>query len=80
MVLSHHDIFPVLQPGLGFDYTQEDIILDLSAQAWKLKTSIEQFTQVNWVLEREEERVEIIRGVLVTNEEAMVDREVPRPF
>ena len=41
MVLPHHEIFQVLQLGLGFDNTQEDIILDLSAQAWKLKTSIE---------------------------------------
>ena len=41
MVLYHRNIFLVLQLGLGFDNTQEDIILDLSAQDQKLKTSLE---------------------------------------
>ena len=79
MVLPHYEVFPVLQPGLGFDNTQEDIISDLSVQASKLRTSLEQFTQVNQVLEREEERAELIRGVPIANEEAIVDRLIPRP-
>lgn len=80
MVLPHHEIFPVLQLGLGFDNTQEDIISDLSAQAWKLRASLEQFNQVNQVLEREEERDKLIRGVPVANKEAVVDRLAQRPF
>ena len=70
----------MLQLGLGFDNTQEDIISYLSSQAWNLRTSIEQFAQVNRVLEREEERVELIRGVLVTHEEAIVSCLAPRPL
>lgn len=80
MFLPHHEIFPVLQPSLGVDNTQGDIIFDLSTQAWKLKTSLEQFNQVNQVLEREVERAELIRGVPIANEEVVVNRLVQRPF
>ena len=72
MVLSHQNVFPVLQPDLGFDNMQEDIISGLRALAWKLRTSVQQFAQVNQVLEREEERAELIRGVPIAHEEVVI--------
>ena len=63
MVLPHNEIFPVLQPDLRFEDTQEDIVSDLAAIAWQVRRSDSQYQQVLEVLEREEERAELLRGV-----------------
>lgn len=80
MVLSHQGIFLVLQLDLGFHNNQENIIFDLSIQAWRLKTSFEEFAQVNRILEREEERAKLIRGIPIAHEEAVVARLALRPL
>ena len=55
MVLPYNDVFPMLQPNLKFEDTQEDIILDLTTIGWTLCQNKQQFQQVLNVLEREEE-------------------------
>ena len=74
MVLPHNEVFPVLQPNLRFEDTQEDIISDLVATAWALHRSNQQYQQVLGVLEREEERAELLRGVLKVQEEVVLNR------
>ena len=74
MVLPHNKIFPVLQPNLQFEDTQEEIISDLAATTWKLSRSGQQYQHVLVVLEREEERVELLRGVLEVQEEVVINR------
>ena len=59
-MLPHENIFPVLQPNLGFQDTQEDIISDLNSLAWRCRQSEQQYHQVNQVLEEEEEFGEIL--------------------
>ena len=74
MVLPHNEVFPILQPNLWFEDTQEDIISDLAATTWRLRRSGQQYQQVLVVLEREEERAELLRGVPEVQEEAVVNR------
>lgn len=61
MVLSHENIFLILQPNLDFQDTEEDIISDLNNLAWRCRRSAQQYHQVNQVLEEEEEFGEILR-------------------
>ena len=79
MVLPHNEVFLVLQPNLRFEDTQQDIISDLAAIAWKLQKSGQQYQQVLFVLEREEERVELLRGMPKVQEVAVVDRLAQAP-
>ena len=39
MLLPHNDVFPMLQPNLRFEDTQEDVILDLTSTTWTLHQS-----------------------------------------
>ena len=68
MVLPGYNVFPWLQPDLGFQDTQEDIISDLTSTAWELCRINQQFQQVLIVLEREEECAKLLRGVLEDQE------------
>lgn len=79
MVLPHNEVFPVLQPNLRFEDTQEDIISDLSATAWRVCRSGQQYQQVIVVLEREEERAKLLRGVPEVQEVAFVNRLAQAP-
>lgn len=79
MVLPHNDVFPMLQPNLGFEDTQEDIISSLVAAAWRFKHSNQQFHQVQVVLEREEEIEEHLRGIPVAQEVVIVNRLAQAP-
>ena len=74
MVLPSHILFPVLQPNLGFQDTQEDIIFDLTSTAWALHKNNQKFIQHSNVLEREEECAKILRGVPKVQEQAVVNR------
>ena len=80
MVLQHNEVFPVLQPNLHFEDNQEDIISDLAAIAWRLRSSGQQYQQVLVVLEREEERAKLLRGVLEVQEVEVVDRLAQAPI
>ena len=73
MVLPHHHVFLVLQPNLEFLDTQEDLISELNLVAWQLKRNNQQYHQVMRVFE-EEERGEILRGVLVVQELVVVNQ------
>ena len=79
MVLPHNEVFHVLQPNIRFEDTQEDIILDLNSTAWVLCWSNQQYQQVLFVLEREEERAELLRGVLEAQQEVAVNRLAQAP-
>lgn len=79
MVLQHNQVFPVLQPNLRFEDTQEDIISDLAATAWRVRRSGQQYQQILVVLEREEERAELLRGVPRIQEAAVVNRLAQAP-
>ena len=79
MVLPHNEVFLILKPNLQFEDTQEGIISDLVATAWALHRSNQQYQQVLGVLEREEERAELLRGVPKVQEEAVVNRLAQAP-
>ena len=79
MVLPQNEVFHVLQPSLRFGDTQEDIILDLAATAWRLHRSGQQYQHILVILEREEERDELLRGAPKVQEEAVVNRLVQAP-
>lgn len=74
MVLPCQDICLVLQPDLGFDYSQEYIIFDLKTLVWRFKMIYAQYMQVTQVLEEEEEREELIRGSHVAQEATIIKR------
>lgn len=79
MVLPHENIFPVLQPNLGFQDTQEDIISDLNTLTWRCRRSAQQYHQVNQVLEEEEEFGEILRRAPIGQNVVVVERIVVIP-
>ena len=58
MVLPHENIFLVLQPNLGFQDDQEDIISSLNTFVWRYRRNTEHYRNTSWVLEEEERRVE----------------------
>ena len=63
MVLPHENIFPVLQPNLGFQDDQEDIISSLNTFVWRYRRNIEHYRNTSWVLEEEERRAEALERV-----------------
>lgn len=68
MVLSHENIIPVLQPNLGFQDDQEDIISSLDTFVWRHIRDIEQNRNANQVLEEEEVRIEALERVVQRRE------------
>lgn len=79
MVLLHDDIFPILQPNLRFEDTQEDIVSDLTSAILTLRQNNQQFQQVLNFLERGEEHVKLLSGVPKVQEEAVVNRLIQAP-
>lgn len=80
MVLPHDNVFPVLQPNLKFKDTQKDIISNLTLAAWTLRQNHQQFQQMLNFLEREEEHVELLRGMPEVKEEVVVNRLAEAPM
>ena len=60
MVLPHENIFLVLQPSLGFQDDQEDIISSLNTFVWRYRRNTENYQNASRVLEEEERRVEAL--------------------
>lgn len=79
VIPDQQEVPPVLQLGLDFSNTQEDIIANLNATTWKLRTSGKQYQQVRLVLEEEEEIGEWLRGLPIAQEAVVVDKAVQRP-
>ena len=74
MVLPHREIFPVLQPNLGFNDDQEDILSGLNNLAWKTKESYAQYMRTCFVLEEEEEKAIEIQVAIERN---LLDQRLP---
>ena len=68
MVLPHENIIPVLQPNLGFQDDQEEIISSLNTFVWRHRRNIEHYQNANQVLEEEERRVEALEIVFQRRE------------
>ena len=64
MVLPHENIIPVLQPNLGFQDDQEDIISSLNTFVWRYRRNVEHYRNANQVLEEEERRAEALERVI----------------
>lgn len=79
VIPGQQEVLPVLQPSLDFTDTQEDIIADLNATTWNLRTSGQQYQQVRLVIEEEEEIGEWLRGLPIAQEGVVVDRAIQRP-
>lgn len=75
MVLPHRDL-DVLQPNLGFDNIQEDIILGLNNLAWNVRRSEAECSRVQVMLEQEEVKAERIQRDI---ERALHNQRNPQP-
>ena len=64
MVLPHENIFPVLQPNLGFQDDQENIILSLNRFVWRHRRNVEHYRNASQVLEEEERRAKALERVI----------------
>ena len=64
MVLPHENIIPVLQPNLGFQDDQEDIISSLNTFVWRHRRNAEHYRNANKVLEEEERRAEALERAI----------------
>ena len=64
MVLPHENIVPVLQPNLGFQDDQEDIISSLNTFFWRNRTNVEHYRNASQILEEEESRAEALERVV----------------
>ena len=64
MVHPHENIIPVLQPNLGFQDDQEDIITSLNTFVWRHRRNTEHYRNANQVLEEEERRVEALERAI----------------
>lgn len=63
-MLPHEDQIPTIQPNLGFQDKQEDIINQLNTLTWRRKKSLNDYRRLNFLLEHEEDNVEYWEGVL----------------
>jgi hypothetical protein len=61
MVVPHENIVPVLQPNLGFQDDQEDIISSLNTFVWRHRRNTKHYRNSSWVLEEEESRDEALK-------------------
>lgn len=59
MVLPHKNIFLVLQPNLGFQDDQEDIISSLNKFVWRYRRNIEHYRISSQLIEEEEAREKV---------------------
>ena len=65
MVLPHENIFSVLQPNLGFQDDQEDIISSLNTFVWRYRRNSEHYRNASRVLEEEERRAEALERAAI---------------
>ena len=68
MVLPHENIILVLQPNLGFQDDQEDIISSLNTFVWRHRRNIEHYLNASQVLEEEERRAEALERAIQRRE------------
>ena len=64
MVLPHENIIPVLQPNLGFQDNQEDIISSLNTFVWRHRRNTKHYRNTSQVLEEEERRDEALERTI----------------
>ena len=64
MVLPHENIIPVLQPNLGFQDDQEDIISFLNTFVWRNRRDIQHYRNASQVLEEEERRAKALERAI----------------
>ena len=64
MVLPHENIVPVVQPNLGFQDDQEDIISSLNTFVWRHRRNIEHYRNASQVLEEEERGAKTLERVV----------------
>ena len=74
MVLPHENIIPVLQPNLGFQDDQEDIISSLNTFVWRHRRNAEHYRNANQVLEEEERRAEAVERAIQRRNIRRADR------
>lgn len=78
MVLPHENIFPVLQPNLGFQDDQEDIIFSLNTFVWRYRRNVEHYRNASQVLEEEERRAEALERVFQRRNIQRAERQARR--
>lgn len=76
MVLPHEKIILVLQPNLGFQDDQEDIISSIKTFFWRHKRNIQHHWNASQVLEEEERRVEALKRVVQRRNIRRVERQL----
>ena len=76
MVLPHENIIPVLQPNLGFQDDQEDIISSLNTFVWRHRRNVEHYKNASQVLEEEERRAEALERVVQRRDIRRVERQL----
>ena len=64
IVLPHENIFSMLQPNLGFQDDQEDIISSLNTFVWRHRKNTKHYKNASQVLEEEERRAEALESVV----------------
>ena len=74
MVLPHENIILVLQPNLGFEDDQEDIISSLNTFVWRNRRNLEHYRNANQVLEEEERRAEALERAIQRRNIRRVER------
>ena len=78
MVLPHENIFPMLQPNLGFQDDQEDIISSLNTFFWRYRRDAKHYWNASQVLEEEERRTEALERVVQRRNIQRVERQLRR--
>ena len=63
-MLLQENVFPILQPNLGFQDDQEDIISSLNTFVSRYRRNIEHYRNANQVLEEEELIVEALKRAI----------------
>ena len=76
MVLLHENIVLVLQPNLGFQDDQEDIISSLNTFVWIHRRNVEHYMNASQVLEEEERRVEALERVVQRRDIQRAERQL----
>ena len=78
MVLPHENIFLVLQPNLGFQDDQEDIISYLNTFVQRYRRNAEHYQNASQVMEEEERRAEALERAIQRRNIRRVDRQLRR--
>ena len=76
MVLPHENIVTILQPNLGFQDDQEDIISSLNTFVWRHRRKAEHYRNISQVLEEEERRAEALERTIQRRDIRRVERQL----